>query len=265
MDSEQIRIHPAANIFPMMSPAEYAGLLENIREDGVHTVLQFRGDSWEQAELIDGRNRLKALQELGLAYRDHADLIATDDIPDPIKYVLSLNLHRRHLDTSQRSMVAANVATLLKGEHGSTVDSAKALAGTPITEAAKALNVSPDSVKRARTVKTKGTEELNTAVTSGEVSVTKAAKIAVLPQPEQAAEIEKAKAPKSKRAETLKPIEAEVIVAKPTKSQALGELKDIFDSVSTVDEQLIDRFVDWALNQSDILKVHEGCALWLSW
>lgn len=102
-----VKIHPAAMAYPMMSDAEYAGLLKDIEENGVATVIQFRGDSWEEAELIDGRCRLKAIRELGLDYRDYAHIVATEDMPDPVAHLRSVNLYRRHLSTSQIDELAA--------------------------------------------------------------------------------------------------------------------------------------------------------------
>jgi DNA-binding transcriptional MerR regulator len=93
----------------------YAGLLNDIRENGVKTNLQFIGDSWSDAELLDGRNRLKALLELGLSWKTYAELLTNEDILDPGKHVLSMNQHRRHLTQSQLAMVAARYANLQNG------------------------------------------------------------------------------------------------------------------------------------------------------
>ena len=58
--------------------------------------------------------------------------------------MVSLNLKRRHLDTSQRGMVAAKLATLKQGQKAYTAIAVSQEA------AAKSLNVSVDSVQRAR-------------------------------------------------------------------------------------------------------------------
>lgn len=201
----KFKIHPAANIFPMMSDAEFAAHLADVDEIGLRTVLKFRGTCWDDAELVDGRNRLKALVELGLDYRDHSELIHPEDMPDVLGFVLSLNLHRRHLSESQRAMVAANVANLpnhrpaedVRAPIGALTES------VPIADAARALRVSPQSVTRARKVRAKGTEELQAAVTGGKLSVSSAAEIADLPQEQQAAAIVEAKKPKSQKHKPL--------------------------------------------------------------
>jgi hypothetical protein len=48
-------------------------------------------------------------------YRPH-------DGSDPLTFVLSANLHRRHLDTSQKAMVGAKVATLELGDNQHTAN-----------------------------------------------------------------------------------------------------------------------------------------------
>lgn len=86
-------------------------------------------------------------------------------------FVVSLNLHRRHLDESQRAMVAAKLATMNRGR---PAENASIEAFTQ-RQAAELLNVSRPSVQRAREVLDNGTPELVAAVERGEVSVSAAA------------------------------------------------------------------------------------------
>lgn len=66
---------------------------------------------------------------------------------DPVGFVVSLNLHRRHLDESQRAMVAGKIATLAQGSNQ------HAPIGAPSQDnAADMLNVGRRSVQRAREV-----------------------------------------------------------------------------------------------------------------
>ena len=100
---------------------------------------------------------------------------------DPVGYVISKNLKRRHLNESQRAMVAERLATMAQGARTDL---------SPIGEksqaqAAKLLNVGKRSVERAREVRDHGAPELQAAVEGGQVSVSAAADIASLPEQEQ--------------------------------------------------------------------------------
>src|SRR5437879_4542781 len=66
---------------------------------------------------------------------------------DPLSFVISMNLKRRHLDASQRAMVVASIANLPKGSH-------PPVGGSSATQeaAAKIMNVSVRSGQRARYV-----------------------------------------------------------------------------------------------------------------
>jgi hypothetical protein len=92
--------------------------------------------------------------------------------------VLGKNLRRRHLDESQRAMIAAKIANLAIGvrsdRQGQSIDRPSMSAG----QAAKALNVGTASVQRAKTVIRDGTPELVAAVEAGEVPVSAGAQIA---------------------------------------------------------------------------------------
>jgi hypothetical protein len=93
----------------------------------------------------------------------------TIETDDPLQFVLDLNLHRRHLNESQRAMVAASVASLEVGDNQHTQ-----ICVPSISESAKKLNVSERSVNTAKQVKEKGSPELVAAVESGKVAVSDA-------------------------------------------------------------------------------------------
>jgi hypothetical protein len=119
---------------------------------------------------LDGRNRFIAAREAGVDVRYET---YTGD--DPIAYVVSHNLHRRHLDESQRAMVAAKLAELTHGGDRRSDQAANRPVVPTQAEAAEMLNVGERSVRRARVVLEDGAPELQQAVERGEVSVSAAA------------------------------------------------------------------------------------------
>jgi ParB-like chromosome segregation protein Spo0J len=107
-DWSLIPIHPAAAKWPMMSENEIIALAEDIEANGQKESISLWFDEGHPGiiSLIDGRNRLAALKLLG---KEPAYHVITEG--DPVKYVISKNLHRRHLTQEQkREMIAAFIA-----------------------------------------------------------------------------------------------------------------------------------------------------------
>ena len=98
-----------------------------------------------------------------------------------VAYVLSLNLLRRHLDESQRAMVAARLATLDAHRPSGTAS----IDAVTQPKAAELLNVSRPSVQRARVVLDTGTPELIEAVEQGQIAVSQGVKVAKAPKKTQ--------------------------------------------------------------------------------
>src|SRR5262249_51135539 len=101
-------VHPAADLFPLMSEAELRELGEDIKKNGLQIpiVVQRDGDAFK---LLDGRNRLDAMELVGVPFelvlnkrRRRLGLLTEDcglsDYPieiqfrtDPEDFVLSAN------------------------------------------------------------------------------------------------------------------------------------------------------------------------------
>lgn len=99
VQSELLPIHDAANIFPMMDELRLNELAQDIKKNGLQIEIELL-----DGKIIDGRNRYKACLIAGVEPSFMEVLPA-----DPLQYVLSLNLQRRHLDSGQRAFVALNV------------------------------------------------------------------------------------------------------------------------------------------------------------
>lgn len=180
MSDLKYQIHPAADLFPRMPDDEYRKLRDDIAKNGLRQQIVL----WRE-QIVDGRHRYTALKELG-TIRPY-DFIEIDDDNDPFAYAISANLHRRHLNASQRAMVATKLAQLRDGEK-----QGRQICRATQDEAAKLLNVSTRSVGDARTVDDKGAPELVDAVKSGNVAVSSAAQLAnAVPDKAEQAEIVK--------------------------------------------------------------------------
>lgn len=174
--------HPYADIFPWIEGEAFRDLVEDIRQHGVREPIVFH-----EGKILDGRNRYMAARELGVDYPR-----IEYDGDDPLGFVISLNLKRRHLTESQRAMVATRLAKLEKGrpvEDNSAnlriFDGDQPAPKVTQSDAARMLNVSERSIQTARKVQEHGAPELVEAVETGKVSVSAAADIATKPRPEQ--------------------------------------------------------------------------------
>ena len=192
-----LKFHPLADIFPLMTEAELAGLVEDIKENGLRDPIILH-----ESMILDGRNRHAACLKAGVEPISKR----WDGHGDPLGFVVSKNLHRRHLDQSQRSMVAGKVANMRQGERSDLPPIGGRLPPISQTDAAKMLNVSERSISRARSVLERGVPELKAAVESGNVSLWAADEIAHCPKEEQQMVVAKgskevAKAAEKKRSE----------------------------------------------------------------
>lgn len=168
--------HKYAELFPLIQNADFEEFKIDIAENGLREPIWLY-----EGKILDGRNRYRACLETNTElktreYEGH----------DPIGFVLSLNLKRRHLDTAQRSMVASRLATLDRGNPNFTNSNVEiSTIGVSQSQAAELLNVSRESVVSARKVLDQGSEALIQKVDAGELAVSTAAKIAELPEEEQ--------------------------------------------------------------------------------
>ena len=172
-------LHPAAELFPVMDEVAFAALMADIAAHGQREPILIL-----DGQVIDGRHRLRACEQLGL--EPLVRQVSADD-GDPFGLVVSLNLHRRHLSEGQRAIIAARLATL---PHGRPDANAQICAFTQ-DEAAQHLKVSRRTVQHARAVLDHGIDELQAAVKGGEISVSAAAELSRLPADTQRAALTK--------------------------------------------------------------------------
>lgn len=170
-ENSKHEIHPAATLFPMMDAASFEMLKADIKENGQEKCITFF-----DGMLLDGRNRMKACEELGIEPLTEEIEDSGDGSFDPFRWVLSMNLHRRHLTESQRAMVAAKLAKLRLGDNQHRKEGVQ-ICTPSIDEAASMLSVGRTSVANAKKVLEHGSKEIIDAVEQGQLPVSFTAKV----------------------------------------------------------------------------------------
>ncbi len=100
--------HPVTELFPLMAGKDYEKLVADIREHGLREPIWLHPDG----RIIDGRNRWRACKDAEVEPQTKA----WDGEGSLTAFVVSLNLHRRHLTSSQRAAAAAEALPMLKAE-----------------------------------------------------------------------------------------------------------------------------------------------------
>ncbi len=240
-------VHPIAGLFPLMAPGEFEEFAKDVAANGVLVPVTTwtdpdpnDGRTW----LIDGRNRVKAAQKHGLK-----PPVKAWKGDDPTPWIISQNLHRRHLSESQRAMIGVRL-----GEHFEREAKARMVAGAergkvqvgrkPASDSSRAsdqtghrarddmaamVNVSPTTIQQAKSVQKCGNRELIGAVDRGDVRVSAASTIAKLP-PKDIDDLV-AKGPKAIR-------EASKIKADPV-AHARAVIKRLVAALSPDDKALV--------------------------
>lgn len=158
-----MKAHPVADLFPLLEGTEFNAFTADIKTNGLMFPIVTFDDL-----ILDGRNRYRACQAAGVEPRFEPYLGS-----DPVGFVVSANLRRRHLNESQRAMIAEELANLLK--HRKKSASSPNLDIT-ISEAAKLLNVGKSNVSNARRIKKHASPKVVAKVKKGEMSINAALK-----------------------------------------------------------------------------------------
>lgn len=92
-----MELHPLCTFFPRMSDEEFNLLKDSLQTNGqTHPIYTLDG------MILDGGNRYRALCELGIE-----PMIVEYQGPNPTQFILSSNLHRRHLTQGQSAAIVS--------------------------------------------------------------------------------------------------------------------------------------------------------------
>ncbi len=138
-----MKFHEIADLFPLIDGDEFKLLCEDIKKEGLNHPVILLDD-----KILDGRNRYRACIEVGIEPR--YEQFKGDD---PLAFVLSENLHRRHLTASQRAALAAEVANLDINSFRGNQHTAKLREATSNKEASDMFQVGQRYVEEAKAIK----------------------------------------------------------------------------------------------------------------
>lgn len=117
---EPYTVHPAAELFPLVEGQEFDRLVESIREHGIQNPVVFGFDLQEKPVLLDGRNRLRAVERLkadGITVPVPAVTFDySDDGITEVEWIEAQNIDRRHLTDDARAMLAASLHEMIEAE-----------------------------------------------------------------------------------------------------------------------------------------------------
>jgi hypothetical protein len=102
-------LHPLCTLFPRMGGPEFAALCADIKINGLRSPIVLH-----DGMILDGGNRYRACQETG-ARAEFVEFSGSS----PVSFVLSANLHRRHMTTGQQAAIVASATDWAKAQqHG---------------------------------------------------------------------------------------------------------------------------------------------------
>jgi site-specific DNA-methyltransferase (adenine-specific) len=140
MDEDRRPYHEVANIFPLLQGAEFEQLKADIQANGLLEDITLHPDG----SILDGRNRHRACLETGTPPR----FVTWNGNGSLVAFVVSKNLVRRHLNETQRGLVASRLENMPQGRPQNKDANLHLLR----KEAAEMLNVSPRTVATVKAV-----------------------------------------------------------------------------------------------------------------
>jgi site-specific DNA-methyltransferase (adenine-specific) len=110
-----MKVHPVAEMFPMLSASELQEMSDSIKREGLINPCVRQGDT-----LLDGRNRLAACKLAGVDPRfiEYAG-------ESPVAFIIGANLSRRHLDKGQKIALALEIEPHFAEEARKRMESGK--------------------------------------------------------------------------------------------------------------------------------------------
>ena len=146
-----------------------------------------------------------------------------------------------------------------------TVSAAAALSKRPKAEQQALIDAGPVAVKEAASVArgkklsaaTEGSNQSQQSSESTQLAINAIMSLKRIPSNDTG------------RMSAYEMVENYIIENRPSKclERAYGamELRDMFDTMEAADDDAVAKFAEWALSQSNVETIHEGCTAWSEW
>lgn len=157
-------LHPLCTFFPRIEGAEFAALCEDIRINGQREPIVLL-----DGMVLDGGNRYRACVEAGIEPR-----FVEFEGGDAVAFVLSANLHRRHLSVGQHAAIVASVTNWATAQPAYRPKAGNVAPLQTVADRAALSGASERTQKTADKV-AKADPELAKAVGQGKTTLAKAA------------------------------------------------------------------------------------------
>jgi hypothetical protein len=164
MNLADLEFHELADEFPLLTEEETQQLADDIKKNGLIEPLTLL-----DGKVLDGRNRYNACKIASRKLQPDDVILFEEEYEgdDPVLFVISKNIRRRHLTVGQRAAVASELFKRMAKDGSTAKQRAK--------KAAEATGVAVSSVEQAAHIATKA-PEIHKQLKAGKKSLHKAAK-----------------------------------------------------------------------------------------
>jgi DNA-binding Lrp family transcriptional regulator len=159
-------VHPAANKLRPATPEEIQNLAGDLKRHGQHERVVLVRIAGGAEQLLDGRTRLDVQEALGKQVVDADGKLTvasrTVDLPNDaaaLDYVLSLNLHRRHLSLDDRRKLIKDVLSAAPQKSNRQVAEIIGMSHPAVAVERRKLEATGDVEKFTTSVDTKGRKQ----------------------------------------------------------------------------------------------------------
>lgn len=162
----EIQLHPLCTLFPRLSGAEFASLRDDIKANGLRNPIILHNGM-----ILDGGNRYRACLDAGVDPE-----FTNFSGGNLVSFVLSANLHRRHMSAGQQAAIVASAQDWAKAQANGSGGDRRSSAMLHLDTAASRATESGASLRTQKMADkvAKADPALSVLVGHGELSLPKA-------------------------------------------------------------------------------------------